>query len=157
IVGGLLTLAGLVLIVLARTDAPGQPRPWRGVVEPLRAALAWGVSVVALRVPLDEIDPVSAQAIRLPVGALILWVTPWAMRGVPVLMRGGWPPLLRLIVLAVVTAVSSLLYGASVKYAGVAVARACCRRRRHCSPSRSALCFSASGCRGSRWSERPSR
>src|SRR5215468_1975944 len=122
IVGGLLTLAGLVLIVLARTDAPGQPRPWRGVVEALVAALAWGVSVVALRVPLDEIDPVSAQAIRLPVGALILWGTPWAMRGVPVLMRGGWPLLLRLIALAVVTAVSSVLYGASVKYAGVAVA-----------------------------------
>jgi drug/metabolite transporter (DMT)-like permease len=122
IVGGLVTLAGLVLIVLARTDAPGQPRPWRGVVEALLAALAWGVSVVALRVPLDEIDPVSAQAIRLPVGALILWVTPWAMRGVPVLIRGGWPLLLRLIALAVVTAVSSVLYGASVKYAGVAVA-----------------------------------
>jgi drug/metabolite transporter (DMT)-like permease len=122
IVGGLVTLAGLVLIVLARTDAPGQPRPWRGVVEALLAALAWGVSVVALRVPLDEIDPVSAQAIRLPVGALILWLTPWAMRGVPVLIRGGWPLLLRLIALAVVTAVSSVLYGASVKYAGVAVA-----------------------------------
>ena len=122
IVGGLVTLAGLVLIVLARTDAPGQPRPWRGVVEALLAALAWGVSVVALRVPLDEIDPVSAQAIRLPVGALILWVTPWAMRGVPVLIRGGWPLLLQLITLAVVTAVSSVLYGASVKYAGVAVA-----------------------------------
>jgi drug/metabolite transporter (DMT)-like permease len=122
IVGGLVTLAGLVLIVLARTDAPGQPRPWRGVVEALLAALAWGVSVVALRVPLDEIDPVSAQAIRLPVGALILWVTPWAMRGVPVLIRGGWPLLLQLIALAVVTAVSSVLYGASVKYAGVAVA-----------------------------------
>lgn len=122
IVGGLLTLAGLVLIVVARTDAPDQPRPWRGVVEALLAALAWGVSVVALRVPLDEIDPVSAQAIRLPVGALILWLTPWAMRGVPVLMRGGWPLLLRLIALAVVTAVSSVLYGASVKYAGVAVA-----------------------------------
>jgi drug/metabolite transporter (DMT)-like permease len=122
IVGGLVTLAGLVLIVLARTDAPGQPRPWRGVVEALLAALAWGVSVVALRVPLDEIDPVSAQAIRLPVGALILWVTPWAMRGVPLLIRGGWPLLLQLIALAVVTAVSSVLYGASVKYAGVAVA-----------------------------------
>ena len=122
IVGGLLTLAGLVLIVVARTDAPDQPRPWRGVVEALLAALAWGVSVVALRVPLDEIDPVSAQAIRLPVGALILWVTPWAMRGVPVLIRGGWPLFLRLIALAVVTAVSSVLYGASVKYAGVAVA-----------------------------------
>jgi len=122
VVGGLLTLGGLVLIVMARTDAPGQPRAWRGVVEALLAALAWGVSVVALRVPLEEIDPVSAQAIRLPVGALILWVTPWAMRGVPALVRGGWPLFGRLVALAVVTAISSVLYGASVKYAGVAVA-----------------------------------
>jgi len=122
VTGGLITLAGLVLIVMARAEAPGQPRPWRGVVEALLAALAWGVSVVALRVPLDEIDPVSAQAIRLPVGALILWVTPWALRGAPVLLRGGWPLFGRLVVLAAVTAVSSVLYGASVKYAGVAVA-----------------------------------
>src|SRR5262249_6074986 len=80
------------------------------------------VSVVALRVPLDEIDPVSAQAIRLPLGALILWITPWAMRGAPALMRGSWPLFGKLIVLAAVTAVSSILYSASVKYAGVAVA-----------------------------------
>jgi drug/metabolite transporter (DMT)-like permease len=122
VVGGLLTLAGLALIVMARMEPPGEPRPWRGVVEALLAALAWGVSVVALRVPLDEIDPVSAQAIRLPVGALILWVTPWALRGVPVLLRGGWPLFVRLVALAAVTAVSSVMYGASVKYAGVAVA-----------------------------------
>ena len=122
VVGGLLTLAGLGLIVMARVEPPGEPRPWRGVVEALLAALAWGVSVVALRVPLDEIDPVSAQAIRLPVDAVMLWVTPWALRGVPALLRGGWPLFVRLLALAALTAVSSVMYGASVKYAGVAVA-----------------------------------
>ena len=122
VVGGLLTLAGLGLIVMARVEPPGEPRPWRGVVEALLAALAWGVSVVALRVPLDEIDPVSAQAIRLPVGAVMLWVTPWALRGVPALLRGGWPLFVRLLALAALTAVSSVMYSASVKYAGVAMA-----------------------------------
>jgi len=122
VVGGLLTLAGVVLIVMARVELPGEPRPWRGVVEALLAAVAWGVSVVALRVPLDEIDPVSAQAVRLPVGALLLWVTPWALRGLPGLLRGGWPLFGRLLALAALTAVSSVMYGASVKYAGVAVA-----------------------------------
>ena len=122
IVGGLLTLGGLVLIVIARVEPPGQPRPWRGVVEALLAGLAWGVSVVALRVPLEHIDAVSAQAIRLPVGALLLWVTPWALRGVPALRRGGWALWLQLVALAALTAVSSVMYGAGVKYAGVAVA-----------------------------------
>jgi drug/metabolite transporter (DMT)-like permease len=122
VVGGLLTLAGLALIVMARVEPPGEPRAWRGVVEALLAALAWGVSVVALRVPLDEIDAVSAQAVRLPVGAVMLWVTPWALRGVPALLRGGWPLFVRLLALAALTAVSSVMYGASVKYAGVAVA-----------------------------------
>jgi drug/metabolite transporter (DMT)-like permease len=81
VLGGVLTLGGLALIVAARVEPPREPRAWRGVVEASAAALAWGVSVVALRVPLDEIDPISAQAIRLPLGAVLLWVTPWAWRG----------------------------------------------------------------------------
>jgi drug/metabolite transporter (DMT)-like permease len=122
VLGGVLTLGGLALIVAARVEPPREPRAWRGVVEASAAALAWGVSVVALRVPLDEIDPISAQAIRLPLGAVLLWVTPWAWRGVPKLLRGGWPLTGRLMVLAVVTTASAVLYSASVKYAGVAVA-----------------------------------
>jgi drug/metabolite transporter (DMT)-like permease len=122
IVGGLVTLGGLVLIVTARVAAPGEPRPWLGVVEALLAALAWGVSAVALRIPLDEIDALTAQALRLPVGAAILWATPWAIRGVPTLLRGGRPLLVRMLALAALTAVSSVMYGASLKYAGVAVA-----------------------------------
>ena len=122
IVGGLITLVGLVLIVTARVEPPGAPRAWRGVVEALMAGLAWAVSVVALRVPLEEIDAVTAQAIRLPVGAAILWVTPWALRGVPALRRGGWRLWARLVGLAALTAVSSVMYSASVKYAGVAMA-----------------------------------
>jgi drug/metabolite transporter (DMT)-like permease len=122
VLGGLLTLGGLGLIVAARVEPPGEPRAWRGVVEASAAALAWGVSVVALRVPLDEIDPISAQAIRLPLGAALLWVTPWAWRGVPQLVRGGWRLVVQLIFLAAVTTASAVLYSASVKYAGVAVA-----------------------------------
>jgi drug/metabolite transporter (DMT)-like permease len=122
VAGGLVTLAGLALIVLARVEAPGEPRPWLGVVEASLAALAWGLSAVALRVPLDQIDALTAQAFRLPVGAAILWLTPWAFRGAPALVRGGRPLLLQLLALAALTAVSSVMYAASLKYAGVAVA-----------------------------------
>src|SRR5207245_2038298 len=76
-------------IVVARVELPGEPRPWRGVVEALLAAVAWGVSVVALRVPLDEVDPVGAQAVRLPGGALLLWAPAWAAGGRARMRRGG--------------------------------------------------------------------
>jgi drug/metabolite transporter (DMT)-like permease len=92
------------------------------VVAASLAALLLGERLTAPRVPLDEIDPLSAQAVRLPVGALMLWVTPWARRGLPALMRGGWRLFGQLLALAALTAVSSVMYGASVKYAGVAVA-----------------------------------
>lgn len=120
--GGLVTLGGLALIVLTRVEPPGEPRPWLGIAEAVLAAVVWGISAVALRIPLDEIDPLTAQAVRLPVGAVMLWATPWAIRGVPALVRGGWPVLGQLAGLAVLTAVSSVMYGAAIKYAGVAVA-----------------------------------
>jgi drug/metabolite transporter (DMT)-like permease len=122
VVGSLVTLGGLALIVLARVEAPGEPRPWLGIVEAVLAAVTWGVSAVALRIPLDEIEPLTAQAVRLPVGAVMLWATPWALRGVPALRRGGRALFAQLVALAVLTAVSSVMYGAALKHAGVAVA-----------------------------------
>ena len=90
-------------------------------IEAVLAALTWGVSAVALRIPLDQIDVLTAQALRLPVGAVMLWATPWAIRGVPALLRGGWSLFAQLLALAALTAVSSVMYGAGLKYAGVAV------------------------------------
>jgi drug/metabolite transporter (DMT)-like permease len=121
-VGGLLTLGGLVLVVAVRAGEPPLPGAWRGVGGALLAALAWGISVVALRPPLAEMDPVTAQAVRLPVGAALLWALPWAQRGAPALARAGRAVALRLLVLSVVTAASSVMYVASVKHAGVAIA-----------------------------------
>jgi drug/metabolite transporter (DMT)-like permease len=122
VAGSLVTLAGLALIVLARVEPPGQPRPWLGFVEASLAALTWGVSAVALRIPLDAVDVLTAQALRLPVGAVLLWATPWAVRGAPALLRGGWPLFGQLVGLAALTAVSSVMYGLAIKHAGVAVA-----------------------------------
>ncbi len=122
VVGSLVTLGGLALIVLARVEPPGAPRPWLGLAEAILAALAWGVSAVALRIPLDQVDVLPAQALRLPVGALMLWATPWAIRGVPALRRAGWPVFGQLVALAALTAISSLMYAVAIKDAGVAVA-----------------------------------
>jgi drug/metabolite transporter (DMT)-like permease len=121
-VGGLVTLGGLALVVATRQQDDAAPRSWRGIAAACGAALAWGVSVVALRVPLEEIDALTAQLVRLPLAAALLWAMPWSWRDVPGLVRGGRDVAVRLGVLSVLTAVSSVMYVISIKHAGVAVA-----------------------------------
>ena len=121
-VGGLLTLGGLALVVATRADARDAPRSWRGIIAACTAAVAWGVSVVALRVPLAEMDALTAQLIRLPLAAALLWAMPWSWRDVPALARAGRSVAVRLGVLSVLTAASSVMYVLSIKHAGVAVA-----------------------------------
>jgi DME family drug/metabolite transporter len=120
--GGMLTLGGLILVVATREDATAAPRSALGVWAACAAAVAWGVSVVALRVPLAEIDALTAQLVRLPLAAALLWAMPWSWRDLPALARGGRDVAVRLAVLSVLTAVSSVMYVLSIKHAGVAVA-----------------------------------
>ncbi|HEX3176686.1 MAG TPA: DMT family transporter [Methylomirabilota bacterium] len=121
-VGGAVTLAGLGLVVAARQEEGAAPRSWRGLAAASAAALAWAVSVVALRVPLAEMDALTAQLVRLPLAAALLWAMPWSWRDGPALVRGGGGVALRLGVLSVVTALSSVMYVLAVKHAGVAIA-----------------------------------
>jgi drug/metabolite transporter (DMT)-like permease len=104
-------------------DGTGAPkRLWAGVGAATVASLAWAVSVIALKPPLDEMDATTAQAVRLPVAGVLLWATPWT-RGAAAQIRGSsgatrWA----LAGLGALTAFSSVLFVAGVKYAGVAVA-----------------------------------
>jgi drug/metabolite transporter (DMT)-like permease len=122
VVGGLLTFAGLVLIVSRRRDEPVVPGRWRGVAGAFVAALSWGISVVALRPALEVMDPIAAQAVRLPLAAAMLWGLPWTWRDAPAIARASRTVGVRLVVLSAVTAASSVMYVAAVKHAGVAVA-----------------------------------
>jgi drug/metabolite transporter (DMT)-like permease len=120
--GTLLTLGGLTLIVAPWTQrAPGE-RFWWGVGAATLASLAWAVSVIILKAPLREIEPVTAQAIRLPLAAATLWVMPWASGALGGLGRRGPSVLARLAALSLLNAVSSVMFVTGVKYAGVAVA-----------------------------------
>jgi drug/metabolite transporter, DME family len=121
-VGGLLTLSGLAVVVATRAETTEAPRRWRGVLAACGAAVAWGVSVVALRIPLEEIDALTAQLVRLPLAAALLWALPWSWRDVPALARARPAVAVRFGVLSVLTAASSILYVLSIKHAGVAVA-----------------------------------
>ena len=121
--GSLVTLGGLVLTVAARQDGGSERgRFWPGIGAATLASCAWAASIIVLKPSLLEVDAVRAQAIRLPVAAALLWATPWAWRGTTPLSRHGAAALRRLGALGALTAVSSIMFVAAVRYAGVAVA-----------------------------------
>ena len=122
IVGSLLTLGGIALIVRVRSDDSTRPEHLVfGVWMAVLASVAWAVSTVMMKLPLSEIEPLTAQAVRLPLASVLLWMTPWTW-GAPAAMRkAGRGPLVTIGVLSAVTAASSVLFVASLKYAGVAV------------------------------------
>jgi drug/metabolite transporter (DMT)-like permease len=121
-VGALVTLAGLVFIVAPWAERAPEERFWFGVGTAALASLAWAVSTVLVKPPLSEMDAVTAQAIRLPLASASLWLTPWA-RSIPrALARSSRGARVRIGVLGVITAVSSVMFVAGVKHAGVAVA-----------------------------------
>jgi drug/metabolite transporter (DMT)-like permease len=118
--GTLLTLGGVALIVGVRPEARPE-RLWFGVGTAVVASVAWAVSTVMMKTPLHEIEPLTAQAIRLPLASALLWLTPWTRGAAAALRQGGRGPLVRMGALSLITAASSVLFVASLKYAGVAV------------------------------------
>jgi drug/metabolite transporter (DMT)-like permease len=121
--GAVFTLGGLVVIVGERTgttpEATGGRR--RGIALALLAALAWAASALLIKPALHLVDPVTAQAIRLPVAALILWVTPWA-RGTGRRLREHGAHTWRLLAgLGALTAISGASFILGLQYAGVGV------------------------------------
>ena len=123
-IGSVLTLGGVVLTVVGetRSTSAARARFWVGVGAATLASVAWAASVVVLKPSLAEVDAIQAQAVRLPVAAALLWMTPWSWGGVMALRRQGPHARWRLLALGGLTAVSSILFVAGVRYAGVAVA-----------------------------------
>lgn len=121
--GSVVTLGGLVLIVSERAPtnpaAPGRGRSGLGLA--LVAALAWAVSATLMKVPLREVDPLTVQAVRLPVTALALWATPWARGTARTLWTLRRTVGTRVLVLGALTAVSAVTFLAGLKFAGIAM------------------------------------
>jgi drug/metabolite transporter (DMT)-like permease len=122
--GALVTLGGLTLVVTDRAPGTDQEpaRRQHGLLLAFLAAAAWAVSAALVRPALREIDPITAQAIRVPVAALVLWCAPPA-RGAGARLRehlGEAGPLLLLI--SALTVMSAVTFVAGLKYAGLAVA-----------------------------------
>jgi drug/metabolite transporter (DMT)-like permease len=122
--GALVILGGLALIVTEHghgsAAGPGEPEARRrGLVLILVTVLSWGLAATLLKSPLREIDPLTIQAARLPLTALLLWVTPWA-RGTA---RTAWARretvALPVLGLGALTALSGVTFMVGLKYAGV--------------------------------------
>lgn len=123
VAGAVVTLAGILLIVAARQPAAEPTGRWRlGVGAAVLASVAWGVSPIFMKAPLEELGAAAAQGVRLPVAAALLWLTPWTRGAVGRLATGGPGMLARMAALSVLTVLSSVLYVAGLKYAGVALA-----------------------------------
>ena len=122
--GSVLTLGGVGLTVMTETlpGAIARNRFWIGIAAATLASLAWAASVVVLKPSLGEVDAIHAQAVRLPVAAVLLWMTPWSWGGAISLRTQGSGALWRLLALGGLTAISSVLFVAGVRHAGVAVA-----------------------------------
>ncbi|MGH7388313.1 MAG: DMT family transporter [Candidatus Rokuibacteriota bacterium] len=124
-IGALLTLSGVLLIVVRRPEPGLAPEDgwWLGVAGAVIASVAWGVSAVALKPALRDVDAVTAQAVRLPIAGALLFVTPWA-RGTVSRLRRERTGLRSLVVLGLLTSVSSVMFVVGLQHAGVAVGSA---------------------------------
>ncbi len=122
--GAVVTLGGLVVIVAERASAtPDEAKGRaRGLVLAVIAAVAWALNALLMKPALREIDPITAQAVRFPVAALLLWLTPWARGTGRDLRAHARSAGLLIAALSVLTAVSSVMFVAGLKYAEVGVA-----------------------------------
>src|SRR5262245_18076320 len=121
--GSLVTLAGVALIVLARkSERVREERLDVGLAAALIAAVAWAVSLLVLKPAMGTLDPVTAQAVRLPLASVVLFATPWGWSAPRQMMGASRATIWRVILLGAITAASSVLFVTSVKWADVAVA-----------------------------------
>jgi drug/metabolite transporter (DMT)-like permease len=123
VVGALLTLAGIALIVAGRSHATEERHEhyWLGVGAASLASVAWGISPIMMKAPLQELDAAAVQSVRLPVAAAILWMMPWTRGAVRALVNSGRTVIVRMAALSLLTVFSSVMYVAGIKYAGVAM------------------------------------
>lgn len=121
--GSVVTLTGLVLIVRARDgERVREERLGLGLAAAFTAAVAWAASLLLLKPALGTLDPITTQAVRLPLASLVLFATPWGWAAPRQVLTADRSTLRRLALLGVITAGSSVLFVTSVKLADVAVA-----------------------------------
>lgn len=122
-VGILLVVGGLCLVVSGKGEGGSERRgaTRQGVRLVFLAAGSWALSAVIMKPALQVVSVIAAAAVRIPMGGLILWLTPWA-RGTLRAIRTSTPAeRARLGAICLLSAVGSLLFTSGIKFGGVAV------------------------------------
>jgi len=121
-VGILLVVGGLVLIIAGKGDGRSEHRATRrGMRLVFTAAAAWAVSAVIMKPALEAVSVVAAAAVRIPMGGLFLWLTPWTRGTVPAIATSTPAERRRLGLVCLISAFGSLLFTSGIKFGGVAI------------------------------------
>jgi drug/metabolite transporter (DMT)-like permease len=121
--GIVLVMGGLVLIIGSRGEG-GMERGatnGRGMRLVFSAAGAWALSAVILKPALEAISVVAAAAVRIPMGGLFLWMTPWTRGTLRAIARSTPAERKRLGAVCLISGFGSLLFCMGIKFGGVAV------------------------------------
>lgn len=120
--GILLVVGGLVLIIAGKGDGGAERRATRrGMRLVFWAAGAWAVSAVILKPPLQVVSVVAASAVRIPMGGLFLWMTPWTRGTLRAIANSTPAERTRLGAICLLSSFGSLLFTSGIKFGGVAI------------------------------------
>ncbi|MGQ9631333.1 MAG: DMT family transporter [bacterium] len=130
IVGSMMVVAGVYLVAFSHRGGSGGSHPLtpkanaKGVVLALMAALSWAFGTNLLKAGMENIDAIAANALRMPLAAIILMAMATRQeRGIPSIRKYGRNSILILLLGSIVgTGGGSMLFVISVKYAGAAKA-----------------------------------
>ena len=121
-VGILLVVGGLVLIIAGKGDGRAERRATRrGMRLVFTAAVAWAVSTVIMKPAVEVVSVVAAAAVRIPMGGLFLWLTPWTRGTVHAIATSTPAERKRVGLVCLISAFGSLLFIAGIKFGGVAI------------------------------------
>jgi drug/metabolite transporter (DMT)-like permease len=121
-----LVIGGLVLIVRgkAERDAATGRANRRGLQLVFTAAGCWALAATVVKPALREIPVLAGTALRIPMAAAVLWLTPWT-RGTVAAVRASTPSeRRRLVTICCLNALGSILFTIAIRSGGVAIGNA---------------------------------
>jgi drug/metabolite transporter (DMT)-like permease len=88
------------------------------------AAGCWALAATVVKPALREVPVLAGTALRIPMAAVVLWLTPWT-RGTLTAVRESTPPeRWRLVTICCLNALGSILFTIAIRSGGVAIGNA---------------------------------